>query len=306
MPIDTMRVAGWDTYIGQERLKARLRVHINAAIDEIRPLEHVLLAAGPGMGKTALATIIGDEMHAFFEEITMPCSEKDIGDLIMDHDISGHYLVLLLDEIHDAKRAQQEFLLALLEKGKIQRRGRSYIADNFTIVAATTEADKLVRPLYDRFHIRPSFDDYSDDDLARVLVNMAGMVSIEMTPETAAVLSSASGGTPRHAQDFVIAARDLGRTLLRPPTAEEILEFCRVDTQGLSFDHYKYLRTLDLMGGQTGLANLRNVLRLPEGAVRELEMLLLRLDMIDLSSSGRILLPAGAKKLRVMADSAST
>lgn len=299
MPIDTTRVADWDSYIGQERLKARLRVHINAAIDGIRPLEHVLLAAGPGMGKTALATCIAQEMHApEFVELTMPCSEKDIANIVMDADVQGKYLILFLDEIHDAKRAQQEFLLALLERGRIQQRGRSYECANFTIVAATTEADKLQRTLFDRFHIVPAFDNYTDDEVARILIGMTHMLKTEMPEETAERLAAATGGTPRHARTFAIAARDLGATLLRPATADEVLEFCRVDPDGLTFDHMKYLQTLQLMGGQCGLANLRSVLRLPESSVRDLENLLLRLDLVELTSSGRFLLPGGARKVR--------
>lgn len=299
MPIDTTRVADWDSYIGQERLKARLRVHINAAIDGIRPLEHVLLAAGPGMGKTALATCIAQEMRApVFDEVTMPCSEKDLADKVMDADVQGKYLVLFLDEIHDAKRPQQEFLLSLLERGRIQRRGRSYECNNFTIVAATTEADKLQRTLFDRFHIVPSFDDYTDDEIASILLGMARMLAAPMPEETATQLAAATGGTPRHARTFAIAARDLGSSLLRPPTAEEVLEFCRVDSDGLTFDHMKYLQTLQLMGGQAGLANIRSVLRLPESSVRDLETLLLRLDLVELTASGRFLLPPGARKVR--------
>lgn len=300
MATDTTRVSTWDGYIGQEAMKARLRIHIDAAVEQCRTLEHVLLAASPGFGKTSLAAIIAGEMHARFETRTMPISEKAIADLVLECDSYGEYCVLFLDEIHAASRKEQEFLQPLLEFGQITtRRGRVYEALNLTVIGATTEAEKLVRPLRDRFPIQPDFDEYMVEDLQRMLLGMARMVNVEMCEETARVLAGAAGGVPRRARTFVLAARDLVVKHMRPATAAEILDLCRVDEQGLSADHYKYLHTLHLMGGVSGLANLRNVLRLPDIAVRDLELLLLRHDFIELTSGGRALLPMGARKIHL-------
>lgn len=300
MATDTTRVSTWDGYIGQEALKARLRIHIDAAVEQCRTLEHVLLAARPGFGKTSLAGIIAGEMNARFEAKTMPITEKAIADLVMECDSYGEYCVLFLDEIHAASKKEQEFLLPLLEFGHIQtRKGHVYEAMNLTIIGATTEADKLIRPLRDRFPLQPDFDDYTVEDMQRMILGMAKMAGVEMDEETAYVLAPASGGVPRRARTFVLAARDLAVKHMRPANSEEILDLCRVDEQGLSADHYKYLRTLHLMGGTSGLANLKSVLCLPEVALRDLEMLLLRHDFIELTSGGRSLLPMGARKIHL-------
>lgn len=298
MATDTTRVTSWDGYIGQEVLKARLRVHIDAALQDVRPMDHVLLAAGAGFGKTSLAQIIALELGARFERRVLPITEKAIREIVMECDSYGEYCVLLLDEIHAASKKEQEFLQPLLEFGELHdKRGHVYVAKNLTVVGATTEADHLVKPLYDRFRIRPPFDPYTDEEVTRILLGMAQMVGIELCDETAATLAQAAGGVPRGARDFIVAARDLARTLRRPATAEEILTFLRVDEDGLTYDHYVYLRTLDLMGGSSGIAGIKTVMRLPDSAVRDLELLLLQREMIELASNGRTLLPKGARKI---------
>lgn len=299
MASDTTRVSSWDGYIGQEPLKERLRIQIDAAVEQCRPLEHILLAAGPGYGKTSLARIIAGELGARFESRQLPLSEAAISMIIQECDSYGEYCVLFLDEIHNASRKEQEFLNPLLEFGFIQNKGgRRYEATNLTIIGATTEADKLAKPMYDRFQV-PSWDAYTPEEMTRIILGMAGMLKLNVSGELATAMGKATGGTPRHARKFVLAVRDLALNLGRIPTAEEVLEFCRVDEDGLTHDHYHYLRTLHLLGGTTGLQNIRNIMRLPDSAVRELELLLLQQDLIALTSSGRELLPRGARKINI-------
>lgn len=300
MSKDETRVSSWGEYVGQVKLKERLRTHINAAVDQMRPVEHILLAARAGFGKTSLAVLIAKELGARLVKKQCPLNEKALFDAVTECDMFGEYCVLFLDEIHGASKKEQEFLLPLLEFGEIQgRNGRTYTATNLTIIGATTEAHQLVDPLRDRFLITPPFDDYTDEDMQQIALGMATMVKVSLTPEEALALGKASGGTPRRLRTFIISARDLAVELRRPATAEEVLTMCRVDADGLSYEHYEYLRALHLLGGKTGLANLKNRLRLSESVVRELEMLLLEMDMIALGGAGRELLPPGARKIKI-------
>jgi len=41
----------WDAYIGQEKAKERLRIAIDAAIERLEPLKHVLILGPAGFGK---------------------------------------------------------------------------------------------------------------------------------------------------------------------------------------------------------------------------------------------------------------
>ena len=57
-----LRPKSLDEYIGQDRVKEKLRVYIKAAKQRGEPLDHVLVYGPPGLGKTTLAHIIAQEM----------------------------------------------------------------------------------------------------------------------------------------------------------------------------------------------------------------------------------------------------
>jgi len=297
---DTLRVTSWKDFVGQDKLKERLDVHIKAARLNQRLLEHVLLVGPPGFGKTSLGVIIAKRLDKNLLEHTMPL------DLRMMITICRTFRgVLLLDEIHRGSTKEQESLLPLLEFGYIQdRRGNKYIANDsesigITIIGATTEPEKLIPPLYDRFSIRPDFDDYTPEEMGRIVINMAQKAGVRLEPLTAESLGRATGGIPRRARQFVLAARDL-EALGKPNFAADILALCRIDEDGLSFQHHQYLLALDRAGGVSGLKPLQNLLRLNETVVRELERLLLKHQYIMYASTGRELTGDGYKKIKTL------
>ena len=51
-----------DEYIGQDRVRENLQVSITAAKQRNEALDHVLVYGPPGLGKTTLAYVIGNEL----------------------------------------------------------------------------------------------------------------------------------------------------------------------------------------------------------------------------------------------------
>lgn len=291
---DQLRARTLDEFVGQAKLIDRLTTHINAAVEEARPLEHTLLAGPPGFGKTTLATIIADLLGDELEIVTMPISEKALQSLV-----TRHHGVLVLDEIHAASKKEQELLLPLLEFGHIQTKsGYRIEAGWMTIVGATTEPEKVIPPLYDRFRIKPVFEAYSEQEMALIVVGMAEKAGLEVSPDDAVILGHATGGTPRNAGSLVLAGRALQVKLKRVPTAMEILEFCDIDTDGLDRQHYRYLETLSKFGGTRGLAQIATVLRLSPTVCMDLERLLFHKDLINYGTGGRELTALGYRKVK--------
>lgn len=292
--IDTLRPETFDDFVGQSKLINRLRIHINAALAEKRPLEHVLLAGNPGFGKTTLANLISGALSDPLMTLIMPVTDK-----VLQSAIAGHDGVLLLDEIHAAPKRLQEALQPLLEFGYMQTKSGYQIEAGFlTVVGATTELENVIPPLRDRFKIKPVLEEYSNDDMALIAMGMAIKADLSITEDDAVVLGQAAAGTPRNVGQFVLAGRALTHELNRVPTADEILEFCETDHQGLDRLHYKYLETLAKFGGTRGLVQIATVMRESQSVCANLEQLLFKLDLINFGQTGRELTQAGFDKVR--------
>ena len=104
-----LRPTSLDDFVGQEQLKAHLRVMLTAARGRDQPMGHLLFAGPPGLGKTTLAAIIANEMGATIHVTSGPALEKG-GDLaaILTKLEDGD--VLFIDEIHRLARPVEEVL----------------------------------------------------------------------------------------------------------------------------------------------------------------------------------------------------
>lgn len=291
---DILRARRLDEYVGQRKLKERLAVHIQAAISQGRMLDHVLLTGAPGYGKTSLAQIIADELGDQFAAITMPMKPVALASFLRQWQ-GG---VLLIDEIHRASNSQQEDLLSLLEDGVFRTsNGRKISIPHLTAIGATTEPENVIPPLYDRFPIKPKFEEYSDGEMGYIVTSMGCKIGLDFDAETAVRLGHAAGGTPRNARQLVLAARDLA-AFSETLTVEEILQLCGTEPDGLTVEHLKYLETLSDLGGQSGLNVLSSMLRLHPRILMELERLLVHHGLILFGSTGRELTQRGFDRIR--------
>jgi Holliday junction resolvasome RuvABC ATP-dependent DNA helicase subunit len=189
-------------------------------------------------------------------------------------------------------------LLPLLESGYVvDNRGRKTPNGWLTVVGATTEREKIIPPLLDRFLIKPRFQSYSTAEMGRIVLGMAAKAEIEMSRRTAEVLGMAAGGTPRNARQLVLGARDLAHTLGRLPRPAEVLKLCGVSPDGLTDDHLAYLEALDMLGGLAGLKLLSTTLRVHPSTCMELERLLIERSFLKYGERGRELTPDGFRRL---------
>ncbi len=256
-------------FVGQEGIKKRLSIYIQAAKQRGEPLDHVLLLSPPGLGKTTLAHIIAQELGVEIKVSSGPAIERP-GDLaaILTRLSPGD--VFFIDEIHRLRRQVEEVLYPAMEDYKLDivlgegphaRSIRLELAP-FTLVGATTREGLLTSPLRDRFEVTFRLDFYRPEELAEIIRRAGGRLGIEVTPEGAEELAARARGTPRIALRLLRRARDVaqveGRAEVDRELATKTLAMLGIDEEGLDALDRKILSVIidRFEGGPVGLETL--------------------------------------------------
>jgi Holliday junction DNA helicase RuvB len=240
----TLRPHNFKEYIGQERLKKNLQLAIAAAKKRGEPVDHVLLYGPPGLGKTTMAGVIAHEMGTGFKVTSGPAIER-AGDLasILTNLADGD--ILFIDEIHRLNRTVEEVLYSAMEDYKLDivigkgPAARSVRLDlpSFTVIGATTRTGSLAAPLRDRFGHIHRLEFYTEDEIVRIIERAARILSTDIKPVAAALLSTRSRLTPRIANRLLKRVRDYadvnGDGIIDEKNTVDALALLEVDELGL-------------------------------------------------------------------------
>ena len=211
----SLRPTTFDEYIGQDKVKANLKVYVAASKARGEALDHVLLYGPPGLGKTTLAHIIASELGVEIKVTSGPGIERaaNLASLLTNMQERD---VLFLDEIHRLNHSIEEVLYPAMEDFALdistgKGAGATSIRLNlnkFTLIGATTRAGMLTGPLRDRFGVICRLEPYSADDLVRIVKRSAKLLKIAIDDDAARELASRSRGTPRIANRLLKRVRD--------------------------------------------------------------------------------------------------
>jgi Holliday junction DNA helicase RuvB len=299
-----------DDFVGQDALRANLRVFICAARERGEPVDHHLFCGPPGLGKTALAYVLAREMGATLRATSGPVLERpsDIAALLSNLEAGD---VLFVDEIHRLHPAVEEILYPAMEDFHLDvmigqgPSARSIRLDlpRFTLVGATTRAGLLTAPLRDRFGYVARLDYYPPADLVEILRRSATRLGVAVDVEAAGEIARRSRGTPRIAlrllrrvRDFaqVDPSRDKDGSVVAAVT-HEIARFAlgrlEVDEEGFDRLDRAFLRTLleKFDGGPVGVDALAAALGEDRGTVEDLlEPFLMQAGFLDRTPRGRV------------------
>ena len=309
-----------DEYINQERVKANLRILIEAAKARGEPLEHVALYGPPGVGKTSLANVIARELGVPIRITSGPAIERQ-GDLAAILTSLQPGEVLFIDEVHRLPRIVEEVLYPAMEefhldivigKGPGARTLRLPLP-RFTLIGATTRIGRLSSPLRDRFGATYRLDLFDAAALEQVVRRSSRILGVEIDGPAAHEIARRSRGTPRIANRWLKRVRDFaqvrhdGRVTLA--VAKEALAALDVDDQGLDADDRALLGAIieKFTGGPVGLETLAAAVSEDSETIENvLEPYLMKEGYLKRTPRGRVATPRAYELLGRTPPAAAT
>jgi Holliday junction DNA helicase RuvB len=297
----TLRPQRLADVIGQDRVRENLSILIQAARQRAEALDHVLLYGPPGLGKTTLSHVIGNEMGTSVHVTSGPAIER-AGDLaaILTNLRAGD--ILFIDEIHRLGRVVEEILYPAMEdyaldivigKGPSARSIRLSLPQ-CTIVGATTRLALVTAPLRARFGAVYRLDFYSPEEITEIVRRAAAMLQVVVDEGGLDEIAHRARGTPRVALRLLKRVRDYaqvrGDGTINVAIAQQALELLEVDLLGLDDLDRRVLRTIieKFGGGPVGLETIAAAISEEADTIMDVvEPYLLQLGFLERTPRGR-------------------
>jgi Holliday junction DNA helicase RuvB len=262
----SLRPQTLDEIIGQDTVKEKLSIAIQAAKQRNEPLEHILFYGPPGLGKTTLANVVANEMNATIKVSSGPALTKQ-GDVMGLLSNVGLGDILFIDEVHRLSAPVEEFIYPAMEDFKVDftvdsgmhAKTINFPLKQFTLIGATTRAGLLSAPLRGRFGMLFHMEFYNPAQLLQIIIRSAGLLGLDNDEESLNLIASRSRGTPRIANRLLKRVRDYaqvkGSGKLSIDIVEKALEMEQIDHLGLDELDRAFLRALINVydGGPAGI-----------------------------------------------------
>ncbi|MCD6328147.1 Holliday junction branch migration DNA helicase RuvB [bacterium] len=308
----SIRPGSFGAFVGQEKVKKRLLMSVEAARMRAESLDHVLLSGPAGLGKTTLAHILAKEMGVSVVCTTGPSLEK-CGDLasILTNLAEGD--MLFIDEIHRLHRVVEEFFYPALEdfhldiiigQGPSARTIRLDLP-KFTLVGATTRSGLLSAPLRDRFGIQERLDFYNIEELVSIVKRSASILDVGTDKAGALEIAGRCRGTPRIANRLLRRVRDFAQVMkhdtISKQVADDALLLLEVDEKGLDKMDRLFMTTIieKFGGGPVGVETLCASLSEEKDTIMDVyEPFLMQIGFIKRTPRGRVVTDIGIRYFR--------
>jgi holliday junction DNA helicase RuvB len=291
----------FDDYLGQDDLKRKLKIYTKAAKQREEPLDHLLIFAPPGLGKTTLSQIMANEMNVGIKICSGPTLERT-GDLVAILSGLSPKDILFIDEIHRMPTAVEEILYSAMEQFKVdviigQGAGARTVnlpIQPFTLIGATTRSGLISAPLRSRFGITERLDFYDEETLKKIVQQSALFLNLKIDAESCMLIAKSSRGTPRIAKKLLRRIRDFAQVENKNIADLELVKnsliTLGIDEHGLSKIDNLILKKLveNFNGGPVGLETLAALIGEDRDTIETVyEPYLLRQGFLEKTPRGR-------------------
>ena len=284
----------FNDFKGNKRIKKVLQLLVNDSQASGQQFPHTLLTGPAGTGKTTLAKIIAHELGARLIEIsgaTLTNEQQAISLLANIHNND----ILFIDEIHQAKPNIQGALLKPLEQRHlsffITYENEQFLIEKelppFTLIAATTDQDKLLDALISRFKVSEQLEEYTATEIKLIAKAQAEAQQIKLNDKTLDLVSDRARFNPRQVVRIIELLKRLGSP---NPTAKDasaiINDYLALHIHGLTNNDIKYLDYAKET--PKSLNNISAKLNQTRSITTQQERHLIRLDLITTTPRGRL------------------
>ena len=289
-------------FVGQQKIRDRLMLAVQAAKERGETLDHVLFSGPPGLGKTTLSYILGEAMGVRVKTTSGPVLTKpaDLAGLLTSLEAGD---IVFIDEIHRMAKTVEEYLYSAMEDFAIDimidqgpnARSVRLELPRFTLVGATTRIGLIAAPLRARFGLVNRLDYYEPAKLAEIVERSAAKLGVEIESDGALEIARRARGTPRIANNLLRRIRDYAQVKannrITGEVAKDSLELLEIDPHGLDEMDVKILETISVKfgGGPVGLSTIAvSVGEEPDTVEEAYEPFLIMEGYLDRTPKGRV------------------
>ena len=294
----------FDDCIGQEKIRKTLSFYVSV-FKKTSVFRNCLFSGQKGAGKTYFARKIGENLNGRpYYEINSETVDSVITlwDEVLLPFVVDREVVCFFDEVHALNERVTNFLLSILAPNPdyindVRYNNQTYSFDSrrFTFLSATTEPQKVARPLKDRLK-QISLIDYSKVELLQIVQKYC---EIDLSMNVLEYLGGYIRNNARSATDLAQEINNYcklnGKSSFSLNEAKDLISILNIFEFGFTNLEVQILNSI-ARGGASSLARLAAKSGLTSAAQKELEGNLLRLDLMEIDGQRRIT-PQGVEYL---------